>query len=337
MNKLGFITALAFIPTLAFANSAGFTLGHNYNSTSKIERKLKEIGKDIGFSYSLKYTGPSLSPDYQNGATYKRSSSGQAWHGGDNDPTASTQLYHSTALSYKATKNLKLSYSYTFQEDLNKGIKYESYFADGSKAGEYERSNGLSYNNQRINALVTNIYSNNYFFLMSSFFYERPTTDGSQADEMTHGLGIQPLIGIYSSTSGLYHGLKLSIQRYYYKRQDYNYNCGGYTCNTKHQTFIAGAGFYIGYNISDKLTIDGELKYDWDMDGDQVNQFDDIEITNLGAIFDKEYNANMDDVLEFGPTYRFNKSMKLGSKLQFAINKPDIRKSAILVNFGLSI
>jgi hypothetical protein len=141
---------------------------------------------------------------------------------------------------------------------------------------------------------------------------------------MTYGLGIQPVIGIYSKVTGLYHGIKASLERDYYKRQEYTYNCGGYTCSTSNQTLRASVTGYIGYNVSDKVNWNAELTYDWDQDGDQV----DNHII---------YNNNMDNILEVGPNYRVNNNLTIGGRFQQAINRPSIEKSAILGKLNLSI
>jgi hypothetical protein len=324
-----------FFSPLALAQSS-LILNHGHTG-AKLNKTLKDLVKKTSFSYGIKYLGPSLSSGYQEGATYNRTNSGQDWQGTDQDPTASTQLYHTTSLGFQVSKNVKLSYSYTFQEDLNEDIEYEKYNKDGSVWSNDVRQNGVSSNNQRINATVSNIYSNNYFFLMSNFFYERPTTEGSQTSNMNYGLGIQPLIGIFSNVRGLYHGFKFSFERNYYKKQEYNYACGSFSCNTKYLTFVAEFTGYIGYKASDKLSLDMDIIYDWDQKGDQVDQFNEIKISNLGATFDKDYNNSLDNIIQFGPTYRFNKKMAFGVKTQFSVNKPDIKRSAIIGNFNLSI
>jgi hypothetical protein len=321
MRKIIAIIATS-LPLMAVAG-ADLTLNQNILAQTSL-KAIKNIKAKASFSYGIQYLGPSLSGNYKDGATYNRFNSGQDWQGVDTDSTGSVQLYHSFSLGYQVTKNFKLSYSATFQEDLNKDIEYNNYNKDGSVWGTGSRKQGTSHNNHRVNATVTNIYSNQYFFLMSNFYYELPTTKGSRDSDMTYGLGIQPVVGIFSSVSGLYHGIKGSLERDYYKRQEYTFNCGGYSCSTAHQTLRASITGYIGYNVSDKLNLNGELTYDWDQDGDQV----DNHIT---------YNNNMDNIIEFGPNYRFNRNLTIGGRIQQAINDPSIDKSALIGKLNLSI
>ncbi|MFT6633605.1 MAG: hypothetical protein ACJAS4_003576 [Bacteriovoracaceae bacterium] len=321
MKRMTAIIMTSF-PLMAFAG-ADLTLNQNILAQTSL-KAIKNLKAKASFSYGIQYLGPSLSDSYQDGATYNRFNSGQDWQGVDTDSTGSVQLYHSFSLGYQVQKNIKLSYSATFQEDLEKDITYNNYNKDGSVWGTGSRKQGVSHNNHRVNAMVTNMYGNQYFFLMSNFYYELPTTKASKDSEMTYGLGIQPVIGIYSKVTGLYHGIKASLERDYYKRQEYTYNCGGYTCSTSNQTLRASVTGYIGYNVSDKVNWNAELTYDWDQDGDQV----DNHII---------YNNNMDNILEVGPNYRVNNNLTIGGRFQQAINRPSIEKSAILGKLNLSI
>lgn len=307
------------------------------NDSLSLEQRIETYKQNkalsqISFNYGLTYLGPSLSQDYQDGATYNRFNSGQDYKGDDVDSTGSQQLYHSFSLGYQATKNVKLSYSYTFQDDYNKGIKYETYNSDGSVFSVNERESGLSYNNQRLNAFVTNIYSNNYFFLMSNFFYEMPTTDGSKEDEMLFGLGIQPTIGIYTPITGLYSGIKASVQRDFYKQRDYVYqepfigtdgNTYTGTYRNRHQVLKASITGYLGYSINDKTTVQGSVIFDWDQVGDDIDK---------GI-----YNKNMDDVLEIDTSYRVSKQINFGGVVQQSINEVTAKKSAVKAYMRLSI
>lgn len=292
--------------------------------TSQFSPKLKKLREMVSFSYGVQYLGPSLSNNYQDGATYNRFNSGQEWHGGDSDPTGSNQLYHSLSLGFQAHKKFKISYSKTFQDELNKNIRYNQYNQDGSIWNTSTRKKGLSYNNERVNIFFNNLYGNNYLFLMTNLFYELPTTDASKDADMLYGLGIQPVVIIYSKIPGLYHGLRFSLQRNYYKNQEFDYKCGDFTCHTAHQTLKTSIAGYIGYNTSDKTNWNLELKFDWDQDGDQVDS---------GV----EFNKNMDDVMEFGPNYTFTKNLFGKLRLQYAISDPAPEKSAILGALTLSI
>lgn len=293
---------------------------------TRLKQKLNSFTKNISFYYSLTSLGPSLSNKYENGATYNRFKRSQDWKGDDTDATGSYQLYHAISLGYKINKEWKVSYSYTFQDDYNDNIEYDVYNKDGSIYGTYKRDKGLSYNNQRLHLFGNNLYSNNYFFLMSNFFYEFPTTDFSKDSDMLYGIGVQPIIGIYSRIPNLYHGIKASIQRNYFKRQEYTYQCGTALCTDKYQTLKASITGYIGYNITDKLLVESDFIFDWDKQGDQA------ELSNL-----HKFNANMDDVVEIGPKYYPGNNMSFGARLQYALNKLSAETSAFLFDFSIFI
>jgi hypothetical protein len=295
------------------------------------------LSSKLGFSYGLTYLGPSFDTNAQDGATYNRFNTGQDFNGNDTSGISSQQAYHSTSLSIRVTKNIKLSYSYTFQDDFNKGIKYESTNWDGSTIKGNIRDDGFSNNNQRINAFVTNIYSNNYFFLMSNFYYERPTTDGSINSNMNYGLGIQPTIGIFTPISGLFTGIKASLERDYYKRQEFSYDCNGFTCSSIAQTLRASISPYIGYNISDKLSIKSQFTFDWDQMGDQVDD-NSIVLAGSGSRLQLgEFNNNMDNVMSIGPVYKLNKNISFGAKIESVIESPTADKTVLIGDFSMSI
>lgn len=320
MRKIAIICLVLPFISLSVANDKAGDLMSNLDL---IGTKNKNASQNILFSYGLQYLGPSPNSTYEDGATYNRFNSGQDYKGDDTDPTSSYQLYHSFSLGYKISKTLSLSYSYTFQNDLHKNIEYETYNSDGSLFRKYQRPHGLSYNNQRINLFSNNLFSNNSIFIMSNFFYELATTDIAKDSNMNYGVGIQPIIIIYSSIAHLYHGIKGSIQRDYYKNQEYEYSCYPSTCSIRYQTLFVNVGGYIGHNISDNLSIHSEIIFDWDQKGNEVGT------TN--------FNHNMDNVIEIGPKLRLNNNVTLSGKLQQALNKLNSKYSTLVFNFNLNL
>lgn len=311
---------------LTFANNESVELDVTTKSNTRLKKKKKRWQDKVAFSYGFQYLGPSLSSNYQGGATYNRFNSGQDFKNDDLDPTGSYQIYQSFALGYKINKAWKVTWSYTFQEELNEDIRYDTYNKDGSVFRSYIRPPGLSYNNQRINLFGNNLYSNNYFFVMSNFFYEMPTTEISRNTNFQYGLGVQPIIGIYSKIPNLYHGIKASIQRDYYKRHEFeDFNiCPAGGCITKYRTLQTSLTAYIGYNITDKLLVQSDFIFDWDKQGDQIES---------GRF--NEFNANMDDVVEIGPRYYPGNNMSYGATLQYSLNKLSAERSALLFNYSL--
>jgi len=308
---------IIFIPGLVFGKPTTVSPGQE----SKV--LLKSIASKTTLSYSVRYLGPSLSPDRKKGETYNRFNTGQDFNNNDQDGAASSQINQAFNIGYKIHRDVALSYSISFQDTLYDDIEYKSTNWDGSISTGNTRKAERSYNNNRINAYVTNIYSNNYLFLMSNFHYEVPTTGYSKDSELNYGLGMAPLLGIFSKVSGVSHGLKGYIERDYYKRQDYTYNCGGYTCTQRYQTLRVGVGAYFGYQYNDKLSYNTELKMDWDQDGDQVKT--------------SSYGKNLDDVLEVGPNYQLHKNLSISGRFQYAVSKPSLANTALSLGLRLSL
>ncbi len=313
------------LSSLALANTNDIFINQEISKGSiKTQDIKRKILKNIRASYGLKVLGPSLAGTHQDGATYNRYNSGQDWKNDDLDATSSQQIYHAFSLGYQVTPDVQVYYSKTFQDDYNDNIQYETYNADGSIYKINERETGISHNNERINAFITNIYSNQYFFVMANIYYEIPTSELSKQADMQYGIGIQPTIGIFSSVYGLYHGLRFSLARDYYKRQEYEYKCGGFTCNQKYQTSRQSISAYIGYNITDKLNLNMELSFDWDQKGDQAQALN-------------EFNKNMDDIIEIGPNYSLTNNIYLGARVQYALTNAEAEKSALIGTMNLSL
>ena len=329
------LLSFLFVATSVFSQVQQSDLTAQLN-LKKSNYHLKKLYQKIKFNYGMTYLGPSLSSNYEDGATYNRFNSGQDWQGVDTDPTGSYQVFHSFSLGFMITDNLKISYSYTFQDDVNGNIEYETYNKDGSVYSINQREKGLSYNNQRLNINAYNIYSNNYLFVSSGFYYEFPTTEGSINSDMEYGAGLSPTVGIYSSVPGLFHGFSFQIERDYYKRQDYEYNCGGFTCSQRYQTLRTQITAYLGYYTSDKMSWKLALRYDWDQMGDEAEHIG-FDLANFSFDDDTKFNNNMDNVLEIGPSYFWTKSLITSAKLQMSVNKPHIDKTAVLASLSLSI
>lgn len=309
----------------------------NINQSSETIRKNEgHIAKGITFGYSLQLLGPSLDSDYQAGATYNRFKTGQDIYGQELDHTASYQTFHAISLGYKIRDDIKVSYGFTFQEDLNDKIEYTSPNKFGPDF-KYERAKGISDNNKRINLFVSNIYSNNHFYINSNQFIEFASTTASEGNDMEYGLGFQPSLNFYSKVPGLYYGITSSVQRNYYKEQQFFEKCGNTFCKypRRYQTLLAELGVYANYVLTDVTTLQFSLAFDWDQKGDQVetngiafNSLTDIQMTN-------EFNKNMHDVGRIGAKFQIHPNANLGTFLEFAIESPSIEKTALGANFSL--
>ena len=278
---------------------------------------LKKLGNDLSFSYGVQFLGPSLGGDRQSGATYNRFKTGQDWKGDAQDATGSYQFFHALTLGYQLNMNTKLYYGYTFQDDINEGIEYETTNLDGSTT-TYERQKGVSDNNKRIGATFFNVVNNDYVGLSLTTFYEFASTVGSDGKDMEYGLGIAPSLYFKSDVAGLSYGISAEIQRNFYKQQEYYTRCGNQDCPipTKYQTLLISVNPYVSYMLSDMTSISATLQFDWDQKGDEVESFE-------------VYNKNMDDILKLATNFSLAPGINTGLFLDIAIEDPAPEKTAL--------
>lgn len=302
---------------------------------------------DFMFNYYAQYTGPSLGGNYQSGATYNRFDGGTGLDGKRYDTTGSQQIYQSFKVGYKLPKNLLISYSVTYQDNLKKGIEYNN--------GQNQRDYGRSFNNHRISLWIPTIISGSKASLSASVFYERPTykvtndiTESDYSDNSTqttvvdseyqYGLGFQPTLSIYSNIPGLYHGLTASIERYVFpentvvvEKDQYwcarNNNCAGIAKNKyqfNNQGLKANIGGYLNYMINDLVTFKSSIQFDWDQVGDQVGTFN-------------EFGNNMDNIGNLGLSFSLTPNITFASGVNFSLEEAGLDKTAIQTSLNITI
>lgn len=312
-----FLTLLLLVSSTSFAQLQS---GISINSAQVFESARKTLSK-FKFNYFAKYLGPSLSNDMQSGSTFNRFSTGQDFMDNDTDYKNSHQVFQSFALGYRLTNNLTLSYSYTFQDNLNNGIEY----TDSVTGKSFERDTERSYNNQRVGLFATNLYSNSMFFINSGFFYELPTTETSKNSDMQYGLGIQPTIGFYTSTPGLSMGLNASIERYFYPDDQFvpewcSFNCDDPKNQVRRQKLIASVTPFVSYMLTDKTTLRSTLVFDWDQDGDS-----------------NSLRSNLDDIATLGADYRVFNNLTVGAGVEASLVDTSLKKTAVVGSLNVSI
>ena len=294
--------------------------GISINSTQIFE-KAKNTLSNFRFNYYAKYLGPSLSNDMQSGSTFNRFSTGQDFMDNDTDYKDSHQMFQSFALGYKITNNATVSYSYTFQDNLNEGIEYTDSVTGQSSTRAAERS----YNNQRSGLFLTSLYSNSIFFVNSGFFYELPTTETSKDSDMQYGLGIQPTVGFFTTTPGLSLGLNASIERYFYPDDQFipewcSFNCDDVTNQVRRQKLIASVSPYVNYMLTDKTTLRSTLVFDWDQDGDS-----------------NSLRSNLDDIATIGADYRVLNNLTVGAGVEASLVDTSLKKTAVVGSLNVNI
>lgn len=312
---------------IAYAASA---ISNELSYNDKKQTTAQKVLSKFNFNYFAKYTGRSLSDNYENGATYNRFSGGHNDEGMRQDSTGSTQLYQSFKLSYTLPKNMQLGYGVTFQDSLTKGVKYA-----GDYGGTYTRNHGRSYNDQQISLWIPNILSNNKASLSTTLIYQRPTTDASKASGVRYRIGIQPTLSIYSKVAGLQHGFTASYQRDSYPKYQYSempswcsapgYTCQGVTPNTiKKQGVRANMGAYLNYMVSNKITLKSSVQIDYDQRGDQVGSLN-------------KWGNNLDNIGNIGAAYFVRKGVNIATGVTFSLDQASIEKTSIFGSLSLSI
>lgn len=322
---------LAFSILLA-ASGAQAQLRSNITTSKALETldTLKEAASNFTFNYSVKYLGPSLSGDHQEGATYNRFKTGQSVYTGEElDYVASHQTYQAFKLGYRLPNQMALSYSVTYQDDVKKGIR----FNDGAGEREY----GRSYNNHRAALFVPNIVNNNLFYMGTSVYYELPTTEASRDIDMQYGFGIQPSLGFYSNVPGLGYGIGASFERDVYPDNEYaNKPTLTAWCKQnldicivpklkpeKRQAVRVSVSPYMNYSLTDKLMLKSQLTFDWDQVGDQAHT--------------TRFNANLDDIYSLGLTYFLSPNVNVSTGVEGSLNVPHIDRTAMFASLGLNI
>jgi hypothetical protein len=316
---------------------------------SLIETTAKKVLSKFSFNYFAKYTGPSLSSDYQEGATYNRFDGGRDFKGQRRDTVGSKQTYQSFTLSYRLPKNMSLSYGITYQDNVQEDIKYKDSFGQ-----ENTRNYGRTFNDHRVSLFVPSIITGSKASLSSSFFYQLPTTQVSKDRQMDYALGIQPVLAINSNVRGLFHGLTASIEKNFYKR-GYSYTDTTTTTKTyikrnpdgspwvnpdgspmevtetntrinpvNNQGVLANIGGYINYMLTDKVTLKSSIEFDYNQVGEQVGTFN-------------ELGNNMDNIGNVGASYRLLSNMTLEAGVNFAIEDPSIEKTAVFTSLDIRI
>lgn len=317
----------------------------NYKPESKTSTFLKKFRKattNVKFNYFAQYTGRSLSNNYQDGATYNRFGGGRSPEGKRRDATGSTELFQAISFGYKFKNNMVLSYGMTFQDNLTDNVQFE-----GDYGQTLTRSNGRSFNNNRINLWIPGIYSNKNVALTATVFYELPTTHFAKEAEMEYGYGIQPTLTIFSSTPGLFHGITASYERFVYSDYEfYTYRTGNVNPDgtpwinpdgspmapiqirnpnpVKRRGMIGLLGGYLNYVLSDSFTLKTSIQFDYDQQGNQVGTLN-------------EFGNNLDNIGNIGLGYNVAKGVNLQGGVTFAIEEPEIDKTAIFGSLNLSL
>ena len=283
---------------------------------------LKKIGTDLNLNYYTQFLGPSLGGDYQSGATYNRFNSGQDYKGDSNDPTGSYQVFHAITIGYQLSLNSKIFYSYSFQDNINKGIEYTVQNENGTES-TYYRNKGPSDNNKRMGVNFFNVINNDYVSLSLTPFYEFPSTYGSETSDMNFGLGLIPSLSIKSNIIGLSYGVGAEIQRNFYDRNQHN-DCE--TCNypTRFQTLVVNVTPYLNYQISDLSTFKTSLQFDWDQQGDEVNSTE-------------KFNKNLDDTIKYGFGFNMGSGIATGFYLESALEKASLARTALGLYAGFNL
>lgn len=281
-----------------------------------------KVGEALSFNYYVQYNGPSLDEsNYQRGATYSRSETGQDYKGDEYDSTGPYQMYHALTIGYQINNTFKVFYGYTFQDNLYSDVKYETKNEDGSFS-ENTKNKGPTDNNKRLGLNIFNIIDNSYVNFSPTVFYEFPSTYGSESSDMLYGIGFQPTLSIKNKTPGLTFGVGGEFQRNYFKKNEYLVKGNNYA--TRNQTFLAQIAPFLTYKIGEVTTFKSSLMFDWDQKGNQVNNND-------------EWNSNMHNVGRVGFDFSLGYGIMTGTFIEFATEEASLNKTMIGANLSMSL
>ena len=327
MMKTGIL--LLILSFSSMAQVMWTTINHTPERRSSLSDSLRQIKGDFTFNYFVKYLGSSLSPDMQEGSTFNRFKTGQDAKGDEQDFRGAHQTFQSFKLGYNITNDINLNFTHTFQYDENNDVEYEYVGWDG-KTYTDKRTPGNSYNNQRVNLSIKNIINNKTLYLNTNVYYEIPSTEGSQDNEMLYGAGLSTTLGFYSNVPGLSYGLRTMLERDVYPDDEFYpdwckqapYSCDGVIPNRR-QTTRVGVGSWLGYMVNDDYSISASVDFDWDQDGDQVRTF--------------EFNPNMDDIASFSVNYRVNSNITVAGGVEASITRVELDRTALFGTLNLSL
>jgi hypothetical protein len=327
MKKLVHLSLIAFATSnLAYASTA---ISNELVINKKETSLLSKVQETMTFNYFALYTGPSLAGG-QSGASFNRFAGGRNDQGQLYDPTSAAQLFQTVRLGFKLPRNMVLSYGISFQENLTEGIEYK-----GLDGNTYTRDTKRSFNNDRVSLWVPGIYNGTKAALNTSLFLELPTTEASQENKMRYGIGIQPVLAIYSKIPGLFHGITASYERYVY--DDYQF-FGTYTPRnpdgsawvnadgspmvlrnmnpTRRQGMMGSVGGYVNYILTDNTTLKSSVNFDYDQRGNQVGSL-------------TEYGNNLENIGNLGMSYRVTKGVFVEGGLTFSLERTDAEHASV--------
>ncbi len=275
--------------------------------------KLKQASKNISVGYFMSLNGPTLGGRASN-ETYNRFNSGFDINGNENDPTAPLGMFHSLSLSYKFKNGVSIGSGYVFDTKLNKDTTY-TYKNFRGETVRAKSSTEVGRYNARINFFIPSIYNSRRFSVSSAANIELPTTQNAKFNEMKYGLILAPTVVVKTKNPKVYTGVNFNLQRNFYQENERN--------GIKLQTLLLSTGPFFNYSLAEKWTLKTSMNFDWDQRGDEVGS--------------SKLNKNMDDIVEAGIKYKFNRHFNTTVMLLSPINKIEAEFITSYLNISLSI
>ena len=99
---------------------------------------------------------------------------------------------------------------------------------------------------------------------------------------------------------------------------------------------MASISPYIGYNITDKVTLRAAAIFDWDQKGDNVDE-NNITVSPNQLRMDGIFTSNMEDVANIGFNYRLTNMINIGANIETVITDPVPEKTVLIGNFSMNI
>jgi hypothetical protein len=324
---------------LATAANAGTDIVNEINYKPAEKSTLDELSEKVSLGYFVNVNGPKIS-NPTGKSSYNKFNSGRNSDGYAFDATSNQGSFNSFTLKYQYSNNINFSYSYAFVNSITTNTKYKSSYnslvfdengfavMEGNKfktqkvTEEYTRGNSQVFLNQRINAYIGNIYQNKTIGMSLGLSYEMPTSEGSQENDMLYGIVLSP--SIYFKTNNIKHsfGVGTTIQRDFYKENVVAID-GCPSCDPMlRRTLILNIAPYYNYSLADKLTLQTEVSFDYDQQGNQQGF---------------EFGNNLDNTARVGLGYTINQNLNTSIYVEGSMENPSTDKAFIGATLGITI
>lgn len=313
----------------------------NYSKNDNELTIIENLKNNFSIQYFVNFSGPTLA-NLDGDYTYSRFQSGKTWDGKfDLDSKMNLNYFNSISLSYQASGDISVFYSYAFDNVITKNVTYKSKISKcqfdvkkneclKDKDGFYlldkgyfevtnKRNELQSFYNQRVGVFISNISDNKSFGISSGLTLELPTTEGAKNDGLNYALILTP--SIYFKNISMPHSLGITTE-FAFNSYQQNIIKGTDGANArKMRTAQITISPYYNFQLTKNLKLNSSLIFDWDQSGNQLGSF----------------NSNMDDVYRVGLGNTFSDQISANLYIEGALEKASASRSFIGANLAVRL